>query len=131
MEKAIKNAQKIKIMGLLFGLLIPTLILFIPLTVLILIGRKSKRISRRVWVLAIIGCFLAGIIVPLVATSISISGLINNYGSDEPNCVTGAGVFLYFGFLLNVISIPIAGIVLFPAKKLLEVDKKKGGGVLI
>jgi hypothetical protein len=67
---------------------------------------------------AILGCFLVGLIVPVVATFLSAPGLAYNFGPDDPKCVTGAAVFIFFGYLVNLIGVPIAGIVLFPPKRL-------------
>jgi len=105
-------------MGLLLGLIIPTLIILTPLTILILIGRRKKRIDRFDFGAAIIGCFLVGLIVPVVATFLSARGLAYNFGPDDPKCFTGAAVFIFFGYLLNLIGVPLVGIALFPPRRL-------------
>lgn len=105
-------------MGLLLGLIIPTLTIFTPLIILILIGRRKNRIDRTDFGVAILGCFLVGLIVPIVATFLSARGLAYNFGPNDPKCVTGAAVFIFFGYLINLIGVPIAGIVLFPPKRL-------------
>ena len=104
-------------MGLLLGLIIPTLTILTPLIILIWIGRKKNRIERTDFGLAILGCFLVGLIVPIVATFLSARGLAYKFEPDDPKCVTGAGVFIFFGYLINLIGIPVAGIALFPPKQ--------------
>jgi len=105
-------------MGLLFGLILPALLIFAPLAILILLGRRKNRIDRTEFGIVIMGCFLAGLFVPIVATSLSAQGLASNFGPDDPRCVTGVATFIFFGYLVNLIGVPIAGIVLFPPKRL-------------
>ncbi|GAB3819207.1 hypothetical protein GCM10028895_17320 [Pontibacter rugosus] len=66
--------------------------------------------------LAILGCSLLGVVVPILATYFSAKGLMYNFGPDEPKCVIGAGIFLFLGYLINLIGLPITGVALFPSK---------------
>lgn len=48
--------------------------------------------------------FCAGLIVPWIALAISVRGLL--MGMPNGGCVTGAGVFLFFGYVINLVGIP-------------------------
>lgn len=104
-------------MKLLLGLVIPTLIILAPLAFLLWIGRRKSRVSRTDFGVAVLGCFLAGLVVPIAATFLSASGLMYNMGPDAPKCVTGAAAFLFYGYLINLIGVPMAGIIYFPPKE--------------
>lgn len=103
-------------MGLLLGIILPLLLIILPIIILLVIGRKRNNIGRVKFGLAIICCSLLGFVVPILATYLSATGLMYNFGPDDPKCVTGAGVFLFFGYLINIIGLPITGIALFPSK---------------
>ncbi|WP_276496595.1 hypothetical protein [Pontibacter litorisediminis] len=103
-------------MGLLLGIILPFLLIMLPVIILIAIGRKKNKIGRVKFGLAILGCSLLGFVVPILATYLSAKGLMYNFGPDDPKCVIGAGVFLFGGYLINVIGLPITGIALFPSK---------------
>ena len=105
-------------MGILLGLIIPTLKILTPLTILILIGRRRNRINRTDFGVAIVECTLVELIVPVVATFLSTRVLAYNFRSDDPKCVTGAAVFIFFRYLIALIGVPIAGIVLFPPTRM-------------
>lgn len=105
-------------MALFLGLIVPSLIIFAPLALLALIGRGRKRIDRTSFVFVIIGCFLIGLITPIVATIVSVKGLVYNFGPDDPKCATGAAVFLLFGYLVTLTGVPLLGVGLFPPKRL-------------
>jgi uncharacterized membrane protein (DUF441 family) len=105
-------------MGLLLGLIFPTLAILTPLIILILRGRRKNRINRTSFGTAFLGCLLIGLVVPIFATYLSARGLAYNFGPDDPKCVTGAAAFIFFGYLINLIGVPITGIVLFPPKQL-------------
>ncbi|MBT1705827.1 hypothetical protein [Chryseosolibacter indicus] len=103
-------------MRLLLVLIIPTITILTPLIILISIGRRKNKIDRVNFVVAILGCFLLGLVVPIVATFLSAQGLVYSFEADSPKCVTGAAVFIFFGYLVNLIGVPLAGIALFPPK---------------
>ena len=103
-------------MGLFLGIVLPLLLIILPIIILLVIGRKRNKIGRVKFGLAIICCSFLGFVVPILATYLSATGLMYNFGPDDPKCVTGAGVFLFFGYLINIIGLPITGIALFPSK---------------
>ena len=105
-------------MGLLLGLIIPTLIILIPIAILIVIGRMKNKIDRTEFCFAVLGYFLLGLFVPIVATFLSVRGLVYNFGPDKDVCATGAGVFIFFGYQINLIGVPIVAITLFPSGRI-------------
>jgi uncharacterized BrkB/YihY/UPF0761 family membrane protein len=102
----------------LLAITIPSVIILVPIVILGLIGIWRRRLKRIGFVLGILGCFLLGLIAPVLATAISAHGLMYNFSPDEPKCVTGAATFLFFGYLMNLIGIPLLGIVLFPPREM-------------
>lgn len=84
--------------------------------ILVMIGKAKNKTGRMKFGLAILGCSLLGLVVPILATYFSAQGLMYNFGPDEPKCVIGAGVFLFFGYLSNLVGLPIVGIAFFPSK---------------
>ena len=104
-------------MGLLLGLILPLLIIFLPIIILAVIGKGKKQVNRMEFSVVILVCSLLALVVPILATYFSVKGLMYNFGPDEPKCVTGAGIFLFFGYLLNIIGLPIIGIAFFPSKQ--------------
>ncbi len=107
-------------MGLLLGLIIPTLIVLTPLIILIWIGRKQKKTNRKVFGLTLFMCFIFGLLVPIGAAFLSARGLAYNFGPDDPKCTSGAATFLFFGYLFNIIGVPIAVMLLVPAKQMFK-----------
>jgi hypothetical protein len=97
------------------GLILPLLILIIPIGLLIFVSRL-KKIESAEFGMTILGCFILGLIVPIVSTFVSANGLAYGHTGDEPICVTGASVFFMLGYMINLIGVPIAGIALFPRK---------------
>ena len=61
-------------------------------------------------------CFLVGLIVPVVATYLSVQGFMFNRDPEDPYCATGVVSFLFYGYLINLLGVPIAGIVFLPPK---------------
>lgn len=101
----------------LLGLVVPTLIIFLPIMILGLIRLIKKGINRIQFGIAILGCFLIGLVVPIFATMVSAGGLTYNFGPDDPKCAIGAAVFFMLGHLINLIGLPIAGLIIFPWKR--------------
>jgi len=91
-------------MRLLLGLIIPTLTILAPLAILLWIGRRKKRLNRTDFGVAILCSFLIGLIVPVVATYLSVQGFMYNRGPEDPYCATGVVSFLFFGYLINLIG---------------------------
>ncbi len=104
-------------MRLLLGLIIPTLTILAPLAILIWIGRRKNRLNRTDFGVAILSCFLVGLIVPVVATYLSVQGFMYNRGPYDPYCAAGVVSFLFFGYLINLLGVPMAGVVLLPPKQ--------------
>lgn len=103
-------------MGLLLGIILPILLIILPIVALVIIGRGNNKKGRVRFVLAIIGCSLLGLVVPILATYLSVQGLMYNFGPGDPKCIIGAGVFLFSGYIINIIGLPIIGIAFFPTK---------------
>jgi hypothetical protein len=82
------------------GLVIPTLIIFVPIIILGLIRLLKKGISKIQFGITILGCFLIGLVVPMFATMVSAGGLTYNFGPDDPKCAVGAAVFFMFGHMI-------------------------------
>jgi hypothetical protein len=95
-------------MGLLLGIIIPTLVVLSPFIVLLLIAWKKKNMRKPIFVIGLISSFLLGLIVPIIATFLSTKGLAYNFGPDDPRCLTGATVFVFFGYLINLVGLPIS-----------------------
>ena len=104
-------------MVFILGILLPVLLSILPIILLIVIGNRNNKIGQLKFGLAILGCSLLGFVVPILATYLSLKGLMYNFGPDEPKCVIGAGVFLFFGYLINIIGLPITGTTLFLSKQ--------------
>ena len=97
-------------MGLVLGVIIPVATILIPIFILLIIGKRKNKLGRLRFGLAIMCCFFLGLVVPILATYLSVKGLMYNFGPDDPKCVTGAGVFLVSGYLINLIGVPITGV---------------------
>lgn len=104
-------------MRILLGLVIPTLMILAPLALLLRIGQRKSRVSRTDFGVAFLGCFLAGLVVPIAATFLSARGLMYNLDPEATKCVTGAAAFLFYGYPVNLIGVPLAGIIYFPPKE--------------
>lgn len=83
--------------------------------ILVVIGKRKA--GRVMFGLAVLGCSLLGVAVPILATYLAAQGLMYNFGPDEPKCVIGAGVFLFVGYLANILGLPIIGVAFFPPKQ--------------
>jgi MFS family permease len=102
------------IIGLLLGLIAPTIIILMPIIGLIISRIKFKN-QRRKFGIAILFSTIFGLGGPIIATIISAYGF--SYGHKQDSlCLTGVGVFLYFGYLITLIGIPITSFVLYPYK---------------
>jgi len=101
----------------MLSLVIPTLVIFAPLIILILVGSRKGKIQRIGFWFIIAGCFLLGLIAPIVATFISARALMAGFEPGEPKCITGVAVFLFFGYAINLIGIPVAGLALSLLRK--------------
>ncbi|MCO6499256.1 MAG: hypothetical protein J5I47_02645 [Vicingus serpentipes] len=105
-------------MSFILLILLPTLICVLPVLVFTLISLRFKsKIGRNIFISSSIA-LVASIIIPWFAVFVSVSG--HSYGlpeDHEPVCATGAASFLFLGYLLNFIGIPIIGIILYLKKR--------------
>jgi hypothetical protein len=101
----------------LVGFVIPLIIIFVPIVIVLMISGKTSRTDRPEYIMATLSCFLFGLFGPILATSISTYGL--SYGTDpnDPLCATGAGIFIFFGYLVTFVGVPIVGFFRYPPKR--------------
>lgn len=88
------------------SIILPLLILFIPCILLTIYGIIIKKRIKLKLVIAAILFFILGLIAPWTATLVSARGLLENL-PEGYGCVIGSAVFLYGGYLLNIIGIPV------------------------
>lgn len=104
-------------MRLLLGLILPLLLILLPVALLILVRLRCRGIKKGEFGLAIFGCLILGLIVPILATMIGSYGLLYGITSSRPTCITGVAAYFFFGYLINIVGVPVAGVVLFPRKE--------------
>jgi hypothetical protein len=98
------------------------MVILIPIIVLVFISGRRRPIERGDFLMAALGCFLFGLFGPVLATVIATYGL--SYGSDpsDPLCVNGASIYIFFGYLITILGVPIVSIVRYPPKRRLSQD---------
>lgn len=70
--------------------------------------RIKQRIRPKIIITGLIAIVL-GLIFPWIATLVSANGL----AAGMPKCVTGATTFLFFGYVINLIGIPLIGLIFY------------------
>jgi uncharacterized membrane protein len=98
-------------MRILFGLIIPTLLIILPICFQIVytvrrIKDKTQMSLLRICLLT----FVLGLVLSIAATYISILGLSIGINPGEPQCITGISFFTFFGIGLTLILTPMIGI---------------------
>ena len=98
---------------MIISIIIPTFIILIPIIGFIIYRFRIKsRIRRKILISGLIGIAL-GLILPWIATFVSANGLAAGMPDNTPKCVTGATIFLFFGYLINLIGIPLIGLLFY------------------
>lgn len=117
----VPNIKKKKyIMTTFYSLILPFLIIVLPCTLFTIYRLNIKtNIRQKVLIVGIV-LFLFGLIVPWIATDVSIKGLLMALKGSNSKCVTGAAVFLYFGYMINLIGIPFLGFIFYISGKKTE-----------
>jgi hypothetical protein len=102
------------------GFIIPLAIIFIPIIALVLISGRRRPIDRGYFLMSVLGCFLFGLLGPVLATIIATYGL--SFGSDpsDPLCVNGASIYIFFGYMITILGVPIVSIARYPPKRRLS-----------
>lgn len=108
------------VVRILIGFIIPLAIILIPIITLLMASGKGRGTDRGNYLLAALASFLFDLFGPILATIISTHGL--SFGSDPSDllCVTGAGIFIFFGYLITLLGVPIVAIVRYPPKRMLS-----------
>jgi len=90
-------------------LILPSLLIFLaPVGQIFLSALRLKGRIRIPLLLIDVMALIAGGLLSMAATIISIYGL-----SPNVHCATGCGVFVVFGFLITIVSVPVISIITF------------------
>lgn len=109
---------------MILSIIIPTLLILIPIVGFIIYRfRITKRIRPKFIISGLIAIIL-GLILPWIATFISAHGLATGMPDDAPKCVTGAATFWFFGYVINLIGIPLIGLIFYILAKELDSSKR-------
>ena len=93
-------------MGFLLGLILPLIIIAIPLLGQIVFSNKAIKNNNTTLIVYIgITALVVGLFTPLLATFISLKGLLWN--AEQGSCATGAATFVFFGYIFTFITIPL------------------------
>ncbi|MBP1677387.1 MAG: hypothetical protein H6Q20_1946 [Bacteroidetes bacterium] len=102
-------------MRLFLSLILPTIIILLPCILFVVFRLIIKtKILVNILIAGVL-LFIVGFFVPWIALGISIKGLM--MGMPEGGCVTGATVFCFFGYAINLIGIPMLGLIFFILEK--------------
>ena len=92
---------------------LPTLIILLPIIMFSIYRLTIKTKIRRKIIVSSILFLLLGLIVPWIATFVSANGLASGIPDDQPKCVTGAAMFFFYGYLINLIGIPFFAVIFY------------------
>ena len=106
-------------MRLILSLILPTIIILLPCILFVLLRLIIKTNILLKILIAGVLLFILGLFVPWIALGISVQGLM--IGMPQGGCVTGASVFYFFGYIINLLGIPILGLIFF----IWEIVKKR------
>jgi hypothetical protein len=99
-------------MTTLHSLILPSFIDLLPIILFSIYRIFIKTKIRRKILISGIILFFIGLIVPWIATFVSAIGLASEM-PQGPKCVTGAAIFFFFGYIVNLIGIPFLGIIFY------------------
>ncbi len=108
---------------MILSIIIPTILILSPILGFIIYRfRIKKRIRPKIIISGLIAIVL-GLILPWIATFVSAHGLAAGIPNDTSKCVTGAATFLFFGYVINLVGIPLIGLIFYILSK--EPDSRK------
>lgn len=55
-------------MSFILIMILPMFLIFLPMIILVMVGKRKNKTERRNFGLAFLGCFLLGLAVPILAT---------------------------------------------------------------
>lgn len=110
---------------MILSIIIPIILILLPIIGFIIyrLGMKS-RIRRKIIISGLIALVL-GLILPWVAMFVSAHGLAVGMPDNSPKCVTGATTFWFFGYIINLIGIPLFGLIFYILAKEPDSNKTK------
>lgn len=98
-------------MRILFGLIIPALLITLPIS--FQIAYTVRRIKDKTQISLLTIClltFVLGLILAIAATYISMYGLSIGINPGEPQCIIGVPLFAFAGIGLTLVLTPMIGI---------------------
>lgn len=105
------------VLRILLGCIVPLAIILFPIIVLLWISGRSSRIGQAEYIMATLGLFFIGLFGPILATVVSTYGLAIGRDPNDFLCATGAGIFIFFGYAITLVGVPIVGIVRYSPKR--------------
>ena len=104
-------------------LILPTIIILLPCISYVIFRLIIKtKIILKILIAGVL-FLLLGLLVPWIAMFISAKGLM--MGMPHGGCVTGAAIFYFFGSVVNLIGIPVLGLIFFILEKMKRKQQDK------
>ncbi len=98
---------------MILSIIIPTILMLTPIIGFIIYRfRIKQRIRPKIIISGLIAVVL-GLIFPWIATFVSANGLAAGMPEETTKCVTGATTFLFLGYVINLIGIPLIGLIFY------------------
>ena len=108
---------------MILSIIIPTILILIPIIGFIIYRFRIKWGVRPKIIISGMIAIVLGLILPWIATFVSAYGLAAGMPDDSPKCLTGAATFWFFGYVINLIGIPLIGLIFYILAK--EPDSRK------
>ena len=106
-------------MSTLLSMILPTIIILLPCVLYVIFRLIIKNRIIPKTIIAGILLFILGLVAPWIAMGVSIKGL--RMAMPDGGCYTGASIFYFFGYIVNLFGIPLLGLIFV----VLEIIKKK------
>jgi len=98
------------------SLIFPTIIILLPCVLYVIFRLVIKNGIILKTIIAGILLFILGLLVPWMAMEVSIKGL--RMAMPNGGCYTGASIFYFFGYIVNLFGIPLLGMIFVVLEKM-------------